>query len=45
MQAITIINRKFIRNTKMIYRDFKSSSITVNETPTKNEVEEFWKSI
>ena len=30
---------------KSVYRDFKGSSITANETPTKNEVEEFWKSI
>ena len=30
---------------KSVYHDFKLSSITVNETPTKNKVEEFWKSV
>ena len=35
------INSKFNSNTKSVYRDFKGSSITANETPTKNEVEEF----
>ena len=39
------INSKFNSNTKSVYRDFKGSSITANETPTKNKVEEFWKSI
>ena len=40
-----VIDSKFSSNTKSVYPDFKGSSITVNETPTKNEVEEFWKSI
>ena len=35
----------FISNMKSVYHDFKLSSITVNETPTKNKVEEFWKSV
>ena len=39
------INGKFNSNTELVYRDFKACSITANETPTKNEVEEFWKSI
>ena len=39
------INSKFNSNTELVYRDFKGCSITANETPTKNEVEEFWKSI
>ena len=30
---------------KSVYHDFKLSNITVNETPTKNKVEEFWKSV
>ena len=34
------INSKFNSNTKLVYHDFKA-----NETPTKNEVKEFWKSI
>ena len=29
----------------LVYRDFKSSTITVNETPNKSDVEELWKSI
>ena len=28
-----------------IYSDFKDSSVTASETPTKNKVEDFWKSI
>ena len=40
-----VINSKFNSNKKSVYRDFKGSNITANETPTKNEVEEFWKSI
>ena len=43
--ARQVINSKFNSKTKSVYRDFKGSSITANETPTKNEVEEFWKSI
>ena len=34
---------KFVSNPKSVY-NFKGSSITVNETPTKNKVEESWKS-
>ena len=40
-----VIHSKFNSNTKLVYGDFKGSSITANETPTKNEVEQFWKSI
>ena len=40
-----VINSKFSSNTKSVYREFKGSSITVNEAPTKNEVEKSWKSI
>ena len=43
--ARQVINSEFISNTKSVYRDFKGTSITVNETPNKSEVEEFWKSI
>ena len=43
--ARQISNSYFISNTKSVFHDFKGSSITVNETPTKDEVEEFWKSI
>ena len=43
--ARQVINSKFNSKTKSVHRDFKGSSITANETPTKNEVEEFWKSI
>ena len=43
--ARQVINSKFNSKMKSVYRDFKGSSITANETPTKNEVEEFWKSI
>ena len=34
-----VIHSKFNSNTKPVYGDFKGSSITANETPTKNEVE------
>ena len=40
-----VIHSKFNSNTKPVYGDFKGSSITANETPTKNEVEQFWNSI
>ena len=36
-----IINSKFVSNQQSVYWDFKGSSITVNEIPTKNEIEEF----
>ena len=41
--ARQVINSKFNSKMKSVYRDFKGSSITANETPTKNEVEEFGK--
>ena len=37
-QVTQAIMSKFISNTKSVYRDFKGSSVTVNKTPTKNEV-------
>ena len=43
--AWQVIYSKFSSNMKSVYHNFKGSSITVNETTTKNEVENFWKSI
>ena len=36
-----LTNSKFISNTKSVYHNFKCSSITVNETPTKNTEKNF----
>ena len=43
--ARQVINSKFINNTKLVYRHFKCSSITVNQTRNNSEAEEFWQSI
>ena len=39
------MNSKFVCSPKLVYRDFKGSCVTLNEVPTTNEVEEFWKNI
>ena len=38
-----VINSKFVCNPKTVYHSFKSNSITANQIPTKNKVEEFGK--
>ena len=39
------INRRFSSNPKYIYREMRGERITVNNVPTKIEVENFWKGL
>ena len=40
-----IINRQFFNNPKKLYRSMKGEAIEIKNTPRKEEVEQFWKSI
>ena len=39
------INNKFMKSPKSVYRSMKGNNISVNELPTKEKLETFWKGL